>query len=84
MPDHFHDRSREHQFRARLATLRRGDEVHVQSHLIFLQELDHDFDASAPWNSIQGYETTDEDGNKISEWSVGVSDLAAFLGQADG
>lgn len=38
-------------------------------------------DPSGPWNSIKGRETTDEDGNKISEWSVSVADLAAFLSE---
>ncbi len=31
---------------------RSGDDVYVQNQLIFVDELDHDFDPDAPWESI--------------------------------
>ena len=58
---------------------RDGDTVRIQNHLLFLEELPAPFDIDHPWKSVRDRETTDEDGNRFSEWSCSVSDLASWL-----
>jgi hypothetical protein len=58
---------------------RSGDDVYVQNHFVFLDELPHDFDPAAPWDSVLPRATV-EDGRKVSEWRVGLDDIREFLG----
>ncbi|MQY26876.1 hypothetical protein [Nocardia aurantia] len=53
--------------------------VHVQNQLLFLNELDREFDPTKPWNFIEPHSTADEDGQRISEWSVLTSHIEEFL-----
>jgi hypothetical protein len=57
---------------------RSGDEVYVQNHLIFLDELLHEFDPATPWES-SAPRSVGEDGHEISEWQLQVTDLREFL-----
>jgi hypothetical protein len=56
-----------------------GDDIYVQNRLLFLDQLPHAFDLSAPWESVGLRRTTTEDGDKISEWRVGLDDIGEFL-----
>jgi len=58
---------------------REGERVHVQSSLLFLDQLPRRFDPHAPWDSVGPRETIDEDGAEISEWHVRLSDVRDFL-----
>jgi contact-dependent growth inhibition (CDI) system CdiI-like immunity protein len=57
---------------------RNGDTVLVQNAIIFLQELSAAFDPDNPWLSVEPHSVVDEDGNRISEWSVALSDVRNF------
>jgi hypothetical protein len=61
---------------------RSGDEVFVQSAVIFLAELAAPFDPSRPWLSVRPRETVDEDGNRISEWRSEMAEIRRFRDQA--
>jgi hypothetical protein len=58
---------------------RDGDDVYVQSSLIFLDELPGEFDPARPWLFVQPRSTVDEDGNHISEWHTGMPAVRQFL-----
>jgi hypothetical protein len=58
---------------------REGNDVYVQNSLIFLDQLSHEFDPDAPWDSVGPRSVLDEDGQAISEWKVNLSDVREFL-----
>jgi hypothetical protein len=58
---------------------RSGDDIYVQNRLLFLDQLPHAFDLSAPWESVGPRRATTEDGDKISEWQVSLDDIREFL-----
>lgn len=58
---------------------REGNDVYVQNCLIFLDQLSHEFDPDAPWDSVGPRSVVDEDGQAISEWKVNLSDIREFL-----
>jgi hypothetical protein len=58
---------------------REGDNVYVQNSLIFPDQLSHEFDPDAPWESLDPRSVIDEDGQAISEWKVNLSDIKEFL-----
>ncbi len=58
---------------------RSGDEVYIQNRYLFLEQLEHDFDPAAPWESVSPRSVVNEDGDQISEWQVRVADVRAFL-----
>jgi CdiI N-terminal domain len=58
---------------------RRGPDVFVQNSLLFLDQLSHEFDPAAPWQSVAPRSVVDEDGQVISEWRVSVDDIRDFL-----
>jgi hypothetical protein len=58
---------------------RRGDVVHVQEALIFLEELDSGFDPDEPWLSVTPRQVVTEDGDRISEWETDISAVRRFL-----
>jgi hypothetical protein len=67
------------------ALYRFGTQVRVQEQIIFLQESGRDdlgryFDLQHPDQSVRPYESMTEDGLRISEWTVPVEEIAAFLG----
>lgn len=55
----------------------------VQNSVIFLDELDPVFDPDRPWLSLGPRESVDEDGNKISEWFTGMSQIDRFIDLAE-
>jgi hypothetical protein len=66
---------------------RDGDDVYVQDQLIFMDQLTHQFDAAAPWESVRPRAVVNEDGQKIQEWRVNLDDVREFYeraGQARG
>ncbi|OLR91362.1 hypothetical protein BJP25_26620 [Actinokineospora bangkokensis] len=66
---------------------RRGEKVHVQEALIFLDVLEVPFDEHRPWLSVRPRRTVSEDGLAISEWVTSVGDVREFartLGTAEG
>ena len=59
---------------------REGEDVYIQNALIFLDEIEENFDPAAPWDSVRPREAIDEDGNKISEWITSMGSLREFFG----
>jgi hypothetical protein len=59
---------------------REGEDVYIQNALIFLDEIEGDFEVAAPWNSVRPREEIDEDGNRISEWATSMNSLREFFG----
>ncbi len=57
---------------------RRGDIVYIQNQILFLEEQPKPFNERDPFSSVAGRETSGEDG-KLSEWTVSIKDLEAFL-----
>jgi CdiI N-terminal domain len=62
---------------------REQSDVYVQNRLLFLDQLSHEFDPSEPWNSVDPRSVVNEDGQRISEWRVNLSDVREFL-ESDG
>lgn len=58
---------------------REGSDVYVQNSLIFLDQLSHEFDPDAPWESVAPRSVVDEDGQTISEWRVSLDDIREYL-----
>lgn len=56
-----------------------GDVVHVQEAVIFLDELDSEFDPDEPWLSVAPRRVVNEDGDQISEWETDMSAVRRFL-----
>jgi hypothetical protein len=55
-----------------------GDTVYIQNHLLFLDQLDTAFSLSKLYDYIYPRETINEDGRKISEWSISTEAIRAF------
>lgn len=58
---------------------REGSDVYVQNRLLFLDQLSHEFDPAAPWESVSPRSVVSEDGQRISEWRVSIDDIGEFL-----
>ncbi|WP_405055941.1 hypothetical protein OG474_24730 [Kribbella sp. NBC_01505] len=58
---------------------RSGEEVWVHNSILFLEQLDDAFDPEEPWRSVGPRCVVDEDGNRISEWATGMTEVRAFL-----
>jgi hypothetical protein len=58
---------------------RSGEDVYVQNSVVFLGELDREFDAEEPWNSVGPRRLIDDDGNQISEWPTKMADVRRFF-----
>lgn len=59
-----------------------NDTVFIQNHILFFETLQSPFDERNPFSFVPVRRTVDEDGNKISEWSVRISDLEGFLNRS--
>ena len=57
---------------------RDGDIVHVQNLLSLRENRDGLLDPERPEASIGPRQTVSEDGQGVSEWSVGMADISAF------
>ncbi len=58
---------------------RENDTVFIQNHILFFDQLQSPFDERNPFSSVRGRQTINEDGNRISEWSVQIDELEEFL-----
>lgn len=58
---------------------REETDVYVQNRFIFLDQLTREFDPKAPWESIGPRSIVNEDGQRISEWRVGLDDIRSFI-----
>ncbi|WP_260860424.1 hypothetical protein [Streptomyces cupreus] len=58
---------------------RSGEIVYVQNSIIFLEELEGDFDTDEPWRFVEPRSTVDEDGHEISEWQTTIDEVREFL-----
>lgn len=56
-----------------------GDEVRFHNRILFMEEVCEGFDPSRVSDFIGEYKSHDEDGNKISEWSVRVDAIRNFV-----
>lgn len=57
-----------------------GETIKFHEQLLFLSELSEPFDPANPYVHVgEYYNEVDEDGHRVSEWEVSVSDMAAFL-----
>lgn len=63
---------------------REGEEVYVQNSIIFLDELDEQFNPQEPWRYVEPRSSVDEDGNRISEWLTSTSQVRRFRESAWG
>ena len=55
------------------------DLVYIQNHILFLNELKSEFSEKNIYQYIPQRETTTDDGEKISEWIVGINDIKDFI-----
>lgn len=55
-----------------------GDTVYIQNHLLFLDQLDTAFSLEKLYDYIDPRETINEDGNRISEWSIATEAIRGF------
>lgn len=58
---------------------RENEEVHIQNSLIFLDELEVDFDVEEPWVPVGPRRLLNEDGAEISEWTASMESLREFF-----
>ena len=58
---------------------REGEDVYIQNKIIFLDEIEGDFDPATPWSYVGPRQGIDEDGNKISEWITSFDSLREFF-----
>ena len=58
---------------------REGDHVHVQNHVLFLCETDRTFAEADPYSSICEREVCNDEGVKLSEWTVELDHLRLWL-----
>jgi hypothetical protein len=56
-----------------------GDNVAFQNHIFFLDTLECAFDVGNPFIHVPDRIQTGDDGERISEWTTGIADLAKFL-----
>lgn len=62
---------------------RDGDTVYVQNRIIFLEEIEGDFEIEKLSEYVGDRMTIDEDGKKISEWKTDIASIKEFLGSCD-
>jgi hypothetical protein len=56
-----------------------NENVFIQNHILFFDQLQSPFDERNPFSSVPERQTTNEDGDGISEWSVRINELEEFL-----
>jgi hypothetical protein len=56
-----------------------GTTVYIQNQLLFFDRLSRPFSVADPWTFVQARRTVNDDGDKISEWSVPIASFAEFL-----
>lgn len=60
-----------------------GCSVYVQNQILFLEGIDTSNFESTLYNYITDRETFNEDGNKISEWVIGLDDIKNYINSPD-
>ena len=58
-----------------------GSEVHIQHHILFMEDLNEAFSENDFSRFVPERETMTEDGDAISEWKVSVEDVHGALGR---
>ncbi|MFZ0952440.1 MAG: hypothetical protein WAN17_09250 [Candidatus Sulfotelmatobacter sp.] len=60
-----------------------GEKVFLQNHLLFYDQLPRPFSVKNALSFLRDRHTTNQEGETISEWSVGLSEVEAFARGAD-
>lgn len=60
---------------------RENESVFIQNHLFFLDEAPEPFDLYNPYKFVKERVTINEDGQKISEWTVSMDEISDFVKQ---
>jgi hypothetical protein len=55
-----------------------GETVFLQNHLLSYEQLTRPFSMQEPYTSLRDRKTINEDGNRISEWSVSFPEIEEF------
>lgn len=58
---------------------RLGDEVRFHSQLLLMSDLPGPFELTDLYRHVLPYQQTNEDGDRISEWTVPIGELATYL-----
>jgi hypothetical protein len=58
-----------------------GNNVYIQNHILFLNELDKPFDEGKLYDFVPDRETETEDGESVSEWKIDIHEVSALLEQ---
>ena len=61
---------------------REGKFLHFQNQFLFLENLKEEFDPSNPYKHVSARKTINEDGQKLSEWSLPVKAVTDFLARS--
>ena len=56
-----------------------GDAVYIQNELLIYSQLSEPFSIERPWDSLRPRQSTDPEGNSISEWSTTLESLQECL-----
>ena len=62
---------------------RKEENILVQNHLLFFDDLDREFNVTRAAEFIKEYESHSEGGVRISEWTVSIGELRDFAKQLD-
>lgn len=62
---------------------RDGERAIVQNGILFYSELRDPFDPDDPFSSVPSRTMINEDGERVSEWSVDLDELRAFLARSE-
>jgi CdiI N-terminal domain len=56
-----------------------NENVFIQHQILFFDQLQSPFDERTPFSFVSKRQTINEDGERISEWSVRINELEEFL-----
>lgn len=60
---------------------RENDLVHIHNNLLFIKDLNEKFAINNLYAYVVKRETVNEDGDKVSEWTIPLQDLKVFRDQ---
>jgi hypothetical protein len=63
------------------ALYREGETIFAQNQLLFFDDLNREFEASAAVDFLRPRDTKNEEGLPISEWAISMDDLRSFVGK---
>ncbi|MGW1889795.1 hypothetical protein ACWCP6_05940 [Streptomyces sp. NPDC002004] len=58
---------------------RTAEGVTIQNQMLLLEELEEPFDPTRPWDFVTRHENVDEDGERVSEWTLPLQALSNYL-----